>query len=69
MARNPGGPVEVTGPAYWAARHEADNLTDLQLRWTYRRLRRQRDQLGGDGLAQLQAYTDELRARGQDLPS
>lgn len=61
------GAAEVTGPAYWAARREADNLTDLELRRMYQRLRRQGDQLDDAGRAQLQAVTDELRARELEL--
>lgn len=60
--------ADVTGPAYWAARHDADGLTNMQLRWAYRQLCRQRDQ-GADVVEPLRAFTDALRARGQELPS
>jgi len=68
MALNQGRAVEVTGPAYWAARHDADGLTNMQLRWAYRQLRRQHDQ-GADVLEPLKAFADELRARGAEVPA
>ena len=71
MKRTGRTPTEFPQPAkqrvaaaYVEARGRFQGQSTVRLRWTFRRLGPQREQLDSIGLAELAALRDELRDRG-----